>query len=435
MPTPVYAYFGYYTDGQWQDSYVGASGGSGVWSTQTNDASHAVAYSYFMYLLEGELHFLEAMLDHASYDAHQSPGGGSVQSVAAGYAIRGLLLAGDNAYASLSIPTGIYAGLNGIWKPSNQRAIGLAINRLGMAAGVVPADHVAHNYFQKWLAQIGDWIGGSLQYMPADQKAFGAFYPKSWWDGIPGQGQIPPWFMGITALGAYNTFRLTEDTRFCDLGDCAANLPIGIFASGRNYVADTYHAGDRPHAADWNATTNQFYGPGNAPVFNLSAVVTDHANGIITMDLGEGGGQNQAGGWLPAENGDQWSVSSYSGNVPAELTEATVYYLQNVTINASNPNCTFKVSTTSNGAPITFSANSSNAFMTQWWPQAAVVAVAANPPYMPPADTYANINAAAVEMAKTCGNAAVTSTILTNKRAFIAPIAVQNWMPWGLKAS
>ena len=107
MPTPVYAYFGYYTDGQWADSYVGVSGGMGVWSTQTNDASHAVAYSYFMYLLEGEEYFLEATLDHATYCVHQTPGGGSVQSVAAGYGIRGLLLAGDNAYASLNIPSGI----------------------------------------------------------------------------------------------------------------------------------------------------------------------------------------------------------------------------------------------------------------------------------------------------------------------------------------
>jgi hypothetical protein len=437
MPVPVYAYFGYYTDSAMADSYVGAAGGWGVWSNQTNDASHAVAYSYFMYLFEGEEYFLEAMLSHTTYTAHQAPGGGATPSAGTGYGIRGLLLAGDSAYASLSIPTGIYAGLPGIWKPSNGRAICFSINLLGQGGGLIRADHVAYNYMQKWVAHIGDWIGGSLQYMPTSQRAFGAFYPKSWFDGIPGQGRVPVWFMGLIALGSYNAYRLTGDTRYRDLGDSAANMPIGVFASGRNYMNDQYMVGDRPKASDWVAGTNEYYAPSNIPVFNLTAAVTDHTNGIIRMDLAEGFGQNQSGGWLTMTNGDKWATSSFSGAFPPELPEGQVFYVRDVTVHVGglpDVNCTFKLATTPGGSPLTYAANSTGEFQTQWWPQDAVHPVSVNPPYVIPSDSYAPMQAAAVEMAAACGNVAASASVLSKERTFMSTTDRGAWMPWALKA-
>jgi hypothetical protein len=437
MPTPVYAYFGYYTDSAMADGYVGAAGGWGVWSNQTNDASHAVAYSYFMYLLEGETYFLDATLDLAAFCTHQTPGGGSTPSAASGYGIRGLLLAGDSAYASLSIPTGIYAALPGIWKPSNGRAVGWSLNELGYTA-ISPDNRTETGYLKKWVAQIGDWVGASMQYMPASQKAAGQFFPKSWLDGIAGQGQTTPWFTGLGALGAYNCFGLTEDTRFRDMGDMFLGLPIGLIASGRTYVLDTYRITDRPKEADWAAGTNEYYPPGQVPVANLSGSINDAPNGWCDADMFEGGGQNQSGGWCALQNGDQVIISAF-GTIPSQLTEGTVYYARDVRIDQQNYytiNAFFKLATTPGGTPITFSANTTHSAI-QWTFrfQDSIHPVSVNPPYIIPPDSYAPMMTAAIEMGAQRGaNSLLTPTILSASRAFMAPVPRADWMPWALKA-
>lgn len=446
MPSPVYAYYGY-NDPTYTDGYVAPSGGTGVWQPGA-DASHLPNFSAFMYMLEGEIYHLEATLDLVSYSTIQSP---------YTYGFRALLLATDQlpnnggaVYASLNIPQGKYGGLPGIWKPTNQRAIAFALNVLGYSAALISTDHVAYNYHQKWLAQVGDWIGGSLQYMPASQKAIGAFYPSSWNDGEPGQGNIPPWFPALIGLGAYNVYRMTDDTRYRDLGDCGVSLPLGIWASGRNYINDQYHVGDRPVAKDWVSGTNEFYAPGDVPAYNFDALVTDHANGWIQQNP-EGGGQNQEGGSVAMTAGDQWSIST--GRVlapmaapPSELTEGTRYYIRDLTISGSGANQvnTFRIYTTpTGGSPITFSANTvpdmtygppGTGFGVQWWPQDAVHPVAVNPPYIPLGDSYAPMASAAAEMAATCGNAAATTAILNSSRAFMAPVDKTFWMPFSMKA-
>lgn len=184
LPASVYCY----TDGRsasdHQDGYVSASGGMGVWSTQTGDASHSVAYSYGMYLLEGETYHLEATLDHCMYPLHQQ---------ISTYGCRGLLLANDSVYSSLSIPSTTWDSLPQLWKPTNVRATGWSLVDLARAAGIVPAAHEAAGWFANWLAHLGDWIAGSMQYQPADMKAAGAFYPRAGWDGVPDTGMRSPW--------------------------------------------------------------------------------------------------------------------------------------------------------------------------------------------------------------------------------------------------
>ena len=178
MPAPVEAFADGRSSSSNMDGYVGPAGGMGVWVTQTGDASHAVPYSYGHYLYEGERYHLEAQLDHATYALHQQIDN---------YGTPALLLANDSAYASLNIPTGRYNSIPQLWKPSNVRAAGWAMNLLGKCA-VTPATHPARGWVTAWVNQVGAWVENSMQYQPPDMAAAGAFFCSAKFDGLPSTG-------------------------------------------------------------------------------------------------------------------------------------------------------------------------------------------------------------------------------------------------------
>lgn len=425
MPVPVYAFgpdprsAAEYTDG-----YVGPQGGFGPWN-YSSDSSHAVSYSFGMYLLEGESYHLEACLDNATSIAHRL--------VSNYLGLRPLFLANDSAYAALNIPTTIWCPTV-VWKPDNVRAMGWAMLIMGHGAGIVPDDHVAARSVKALNSHVGDYCQMSSQYMPASQIGAGqfrAFAGGSDQYGVDGA----PWMLAINGMGAYYNYLLTEVAGYKTAGDICANWTLGVIGTGAFYTVDAYRNMTRPLAAPWDASTNDFFQPSAAPVFGLFPNVVA-SNPTITL----GDYWNAVNQRMTLTNGDKiyFAHESASSVIPPEFAAATPYYVINVTnptwiafdTNTGANSPTIQLAATPGGAAITPSANYVGRF--GWIQQAAHATVATDPPYIPVPDNYEAIHLANAVFAQSAGNPAATTTLLNAFEAFMGPVAGENGPPWNL---
>ncbi len=164
MPIPVHAYADGRTTPAGKDNYAWPGDNGGVWSVTTGDASHAVNYSYFMYLMEGERYHLEACLDLATNLVHQG-----IDNL---YSNRPQNpVARDGLGRATHAPDTVYdavAGLNG-----QERSAGWALVVLGSAAGIVPDRHVAARFIKRLNQQQAIYLRDILATLPADAKAAG----------------------------------------------------------------------------------------------------------------------------------------------------------------------------------------------------------------------------------------------------------------------
>jgi hypothetical protein len=405
MPAPSHAYADYRSTPQGHDGYIFPAGGDGVWSITTGDASHAVNYSYFMYLLEGERYHLEATLDLATNLVHQGIDNEFSNRAPSPVARGGL---GRATHAPDTVFDAI-AGLNG-----QERGAGWALTILGSAAGIVPDRHVAARFIKRLNQQQAIYLREILAHLPADAKASG-FSPFADESGIS-----VPWSVAFNTLGGYHNWNLTELPEMRAWADFTANLSIGMVES---HLAKTlaYRLSSKPRSQPYDAATNRY-------LPRAQSRIRSAENGT-----GYSGGVDPATGifgvkpTVPLFNGDVMYVEERNdaGNptgVPKGLTLGTPYYV----IQANGDRA--KLAATPNGPPVSFT--SENGLTLSCDPKRPYDPLTGASPVNLSADDYATIHRAAVVMAHRAGHPDATPAIVKKIQAYVSHVDSSKFVNW-----
>jgi len=401
LPVPANAYMQNTTDG-----YVNPTGGYRVGSldwTPSGDASHAVAYSYFAYLLEGERYFLEEVINtgHRVIQRYNGSDYGAMGTIT-WYNV------GTIGVVYPGTPDTRWAGI-GLRYSNNVRGIGFAAIMIANMA-VVPDADVHANYIYTMIGLNANFMGQHPQYMPA--SASGSWSPY----GTLGNAAESQWMDAFIAIGLYTALAMTGDTRWSGMADYAVKI---ICWYGNNDIAG--HANSYSYDAlkdansIWNATTNDWF-PGGL-IFERTlgnAVTIDATTDQIT------GCNPRTDMQLTADDrvifSKKASASNGFGNapVPSEVSLGTIYYVANPVGKASQP---FQISTTPGGLNIVdFTSNYTGVIL-------AFICQKANDPasyfgtYYD-SDEYLDMCYAALIMARRAGNADATQIAIDRYNVF-----------------
>jgi len=393
-------------------TYVSPTGGAGVWTiatgTNVGGADHAVAYSYFMYLHEGERYFMEAQLDLATNTVHELHS----NAIAGAPWLPWYEVVSQRT--ALSIPSTRYSGIAGFQGRNNIRAMGFANMLLGYASAIVPDSDVQRRYIREFVAHNAAYGRAVLNYMPAAVFAAGTWYDTN------GTGVISPWFNALCAQGAYMHYNCTRDTNARDQGDHFAKVSTAAFLADRIYWSGSYRAlmGNKTDSVDPSVNPYRAYGDmlsGPTP-----AVC---ASGVFTL--------TDSPALAPPRNGDEVvfvtkNESLVTVALPSGYTAGTVLYA----VNCSG--FTFQVASTPGGVPVVYPNGTYQAGVK--FDAMGDYTVAQFPPYLPGSDSFYTIQRAALVMANRAGYADADAAAVARANTFLAPVDYLNWVTWKLAA-
>lgn len=405
MPAAIDAYIGSVSGGI-AATYVAKLGGDGpIWQT-SGDASHAVAYSLGMYLLEGERHFMQATLDLGTNCAHQQNGntfGGAPQAAYFGVAPFQTLL---------SIPATQYSGIASQF-PNQVRSIGWGMMCVADADLVCPDGDVQAGFVNLYRSQQAVYTVFSASYMEASQISQGIYSTEA----STGLGNLnSPWMSNFQVIGhAFNAIANEDTNSRTLLNNCIQYAAIAPWESGTQY----YRSSNYRQMMSLKSKTT--YDRVTNPLLARSAML-GQAKAIVTsnvLNIGITYGMDFTDGDII-----YFVATDDSGNVvsiPTGFSEAVQYFA----VNSSGQTC--EVAATLGGVPLSI-ANGTYSIGCQF--QRWAVTPAQNPPYLPDAASYPPIANAALIMASKAGASAVTPTHLSRAAAFVAPISSTNYAPW-----
>lgn len=411
MPGPVHAYTDSRTDVSRRDGYVyptgGMTSGSTAWS-MTEDIAHAVPYSYFGYLLEGERYFLEATLD-LGMNAIQSLIGGPQQGMGVNvffnqFENRPFYPGATSAQWAGTAMKYEFAGIS--------RAVGWAANLLACMV-IVPDNDVQANYVKQVLAVNAKHLHTSTSVIPTSGS--GAWSPVG--------GPISPWMDSFIAMGAYTAYARTGDSNWLSTAEYMARGPIQWAASGYTGLALAYRAMARPsQRIEWNATTNNWFSDGAWFIMADGAsisVTTDRITVTVSSYFSYTAGDEV----VPSDS----DTSFNQVVVPSELGPfGARFYIVNPIGGTS-----FQLSRTLGGAPIDFTSSYSGlsfGFRLQSANNPATFTNEAGDSYLP-------ISRAVVVLARRNGHPLATQTVINRYDAFQARINSNTWATWHLSTA
>lgn len=418
MPTPVNAYIGGGTPEK--DGYVAPLGGTGVWILGI-DASHAVNYSGFMYLLEGERYLMQATLDLACNLEQQTNGNVFAGRVPLEYY-------DYTAYqVAFSIPSTPWGGVGQMRTGSQTRRVGFALNLKGWASALVPDSDPQANYIRASLNQNLRYGALSMNYMPNSQTASAG---AGWWRdynvsnfpvGSTYNTSWAPWMHHIVSLGALQAYRMTKNPDALTIANMTTNVAIGAF-DNLPYLSITYHGQATPKSLAWDAATNDFFARGQWLYGPFSCLANTASNTLTLVSSSTGLWWN-----FNVTNDDVFYVTTMNDNAvpvvpPSELTVGSPYYA----VNKSGP-YTFQISSASAGAAIdlltpgTYYLAGRLADMNR--------TVATNPPVLPQADDYSPMCRAVIIDAANVGNVSASALVATAD-TFLQNVSSINWVTW-----
>lgn len=384
-------------------TYVTPNGGPGpIWNPST-DASHAVAYCYGMYLLEGERHFMQATLDLAMNCTHQQRGntfGGAPQA----------MYSGQSPFQTLlSIPATQYSGIGGQFPElNNQRNVGWAAMVVAYGNVVCPAADVQSGFITLFRVQMAAYTVFSTTYMPATQKTLGVYGFLS--SGGLGGFLNPPWMDNFGCLGHAINAKINEDPNSLSvLNSVFQYSALAPWENGtQNYRSDDYREitclfSQTPYDPSTNPYLARAACCEQAQVVSVSNVMT------IATDIAP-------------TNGDvvyfiKTDDSFNSIAIPTGTTEGTQYFA----VNCSG--LTMKVSATMGGSALSIPDGTySIARQPSLWSTTPLQ----NPPFVPggadATDNYMFISNATMITAAKAGANAITPTMLSRGQTFCAPL-------------
>lgn len=384
----------------------------------SGDATHAVSYSFFMYLLEGERHFMQATLDLAMNLAHQRLA--STFGYNGVYPVHVMYGTGFGG-APTTAWTGIAIGNN---QGGNERGNGWAALILGHAYATVPDNDVQAACFRKYHDHNMLFMGNSYGFMPQAQKDAGGYQAVVNGTTTTSVHLVSPWMTHFMTLGFLQDYFASRNATALAVGKDFGNLAVGQ-TEVRFGMANAYRAlVVKKTKSAYNATTNPWPARGDT---YLHGGVISIASSVFTC--------SRATYWdsLNYTNGDKVIFCGRNANdviiaTPAEISEGTVYFLVNVSGD------TFQVAATAGGAPISFANYSGGAYIIAVQLQSAdsvtdlrsqIVGV--------DADDRAPIARCALIAAHLAGNAAATQTLVDKMQTGLAtpaPLDGTTWATW-----
>jgi|GEM_PF-6701358 hypothetical protein len=402
MPAPIDAYTGVCT-GQIAATFVPKTGGNGPWSP-SGDASHAVAYSYGMYLLEGERHFMQATLDLATNAAHQLNGnsyGGAPQASYYGCAPFQTLLA---------IPNTQWSGIsNARPEARNIRNAGWGMMLAAQAGIVCPDVDVQSGFIKLFRKQHSAYVAWNMGYMEPAQLALGIYscLPAANYMNSPWEGDFLVLSHSLNAIANEDQNSLTA------INNCLQYQAMAPWKSGQGYRSNDYcELVSLRTQTPYNRVTN--------PLLSLSAQQLQSdcsvTSNVITTTEAR----------ITPSNGDVVYFSRTNCEIlvaalPSGFAEATPYYAVNCSA------FKLQLSATPGGPALAIpNGTYSIGYQPAMWNRT----VASSAVYLPPADSYPSISAAALIMASKAGANAVTSGMVASAQAFVAPINTSTWVTW-----
>lgn len=405
MPAPVHAYADIRTTPAGRDGYVRPTGGDGVWSTTTGDCSHAVNYSYFMYLLEGERYHLEAELDLATNLVHQGIDNvysNRPQNPVARGGFGRATKAPDTVYDAI-------AGLNG-----QERSAGWALAVLGSAAGIVPDRHVASRFIRRLNQQQAIYMRDILAILPADAKACGV---SPFTDEL---GMSNPWMGAFNTMGGYHNWNMTETAEAQAWANFTVNMSIGMVES-HIFKTMAYRANSKPRAATYDAAGNRYFPRTQTRIRtgedqSTYAGQLDSKTGMVTVKP-----------TVKLYEGDLVFVEQVNTNgdpVPTSPDLPIGVPLYWVQIQGDSA----RLSLTPNGPPLPISTSAWVELSCD--PKRPYDPLTAPPPPGLTADDYVPIHKAALIMAHRAGQPDATTAILKKMQAFTAKIDYSSFVNW-----
>ncbi len=409
LPAPVHAYAGGgagYTDG-----FTAPSGGYGVGSSTwgpSPTATHAVPYSYFAYLLEGERYFLEATLDLGINVIQQLTGAQGAEATLAFYH--------NNVALYPGAPSAKWSGISfhlTYTNPGSTRGMGWAANMLaGMV--IVPDDDVHYRYVKQVLALHAKWAKMSFDLIPASGVG-------TW---APGVGAVSLWMDNFIGLCFYTAYDRSKDPNWLPVAEFTALQPIIWGEINRTGHANSYREIHRPsHNTNWNATTNDWFQDGGYELITATSIdgATDQINAQTRSKLTWTEGDEV---W-PSDN----DVNLLPKTIPTELS-VTKYYVRN-----PNGNASFQLAATPGGTVIDFATYST---VTAFGVRCQSAATPGNEENVSVPDSYGPIARAMVVMAKRHNHARATNTVMSRFETYYAGVdwitggAGKSWATWNL---
>ena len=310
-------------------------GGTGVWTTSGN-TTHAVPYSGFQWVIEGEEYFLQANMDlmlaasiNLVGDAYGSTRALMYSGVGGGY----------SGYSGLGIPTTRWSAL--IDFQQEERSFGWSMALLGWGAGFVPSGRIESNFVADFAAHQARYTELSISYLPAGHIANG------WWmcreDGLGS-----PWMVEFGSIFAAWSKRNLRHQGWVDLAEMLGNFTIGRWSRSNRCIINAYRGWPLKKITGYDGSTNPF----QAADHNMMLVDCTYdvsANTFLTSTFDDDAPQ-------ALQNGDKVYFGDYTTGgshttVPGNTSLGTEYFV----INRSNPTGTttqFQISTSQGGSAV-----------------------------------------------------------------------------------
>lgn len=407
MPTPVDAYSG---TGGLQHGYQTPTGGTGVWS-DFGGTSHASTYCYFLYMLEGERHWLECLGDLTSNAVQAQNANNFGATPPPPYYNY------TNYRSAFGIPNTTYSAINNMFVPNNTRATGWALCLNAIPVAMYPQYDALGNttpeqpFFVALNTQNNQYAASALSYMPTSQINAGWYVDEQNDQIEPNNSVGSPWMQAFIGMGAYANYQLTGDSNALTFGNYIANHAINLVNSGI-YRSISYRMMFVPICGSggaWNASTNDFFPSTANPQLEWVCSITTGTNVVAVtavIDLGTS---------FTIANGDTFYVSGSTeggsdSTVPTELTQGTPYYVVNYSSNTD-----FQLSATISGSPVTFGSNYTGVRFGWIGAQQSAYTVGQNPPWLPNSDSYSAINRCLLCYAKRAAKSGASAALATQQ--------------------
>lgn len=370
LPAPKHAYRG--SHGGQTGGYEPFVGGHGVW-TSSSDASHAVPYSAFAYMVEGERYFLEASIDLATANAHilNSNEYGGIPFIH--------WYENTSARAEMSIPSTQYAAIPDY--RGQERSLGWSAAIMAPAVALTPDSDPQSAYLKGWAAQCSDYLEECIEYTPPSVLAAGITF-------LGGTYAIrSPWMEGFIVQGCTQAYLMTEVPGFATYADMVVRSTVAM-ATRNKYDQIAYrrmvaNKAESYSTGNYNTAEHYLVGPINVTVTSDVLLLADADTNLSPAVVADGDVLYFM---------SRTDASAYIA-VPSGYVEGTPLYAIEVS------GASFKVAASPSGTPI--SVTTGSYVIAGEFSGRADLAEVSYPPYLPSGDSYAPIAEATLAIAET----------------------------------
>jgi hypothetical protein len=384
-------------------TYVPPEGGNGVW-TPSGDTSHAVAYSGFQWVYEGEEYFNQANLDLMIAT--------SVNLVGDVYGNHRALMwsgvgGGWSGFSGLGIPTTQWSSL--IDFAIQERSFAWSMSVLGWAAGFAPAGRIESNFISDFASHQASYLENSLSYAPPTMVSNGAWIIRE--DGLGS-----PWMQSFNSMMAVWLARNLRHQGWINLADMMGNFTTGMWDRPNRTWANAYRCWYAKSPSGYNVSTNPFFAADhNAMLFDCSYDVSTNTFTTTTSDTDTPNG---------IKNGDRAYLMNYNtsggGTTPPTGISTGVEYF---VVNRAQPNSTtttFQLSLTLGGSAIDITgSNNFCSFIVDMLSADGGAGSGTDPG----GSGYGRIAYAALAMHAVNGHASATNTLVDAVEAYLSNVS------------